>query len=60
MNYLKMNILFVIICANIALTDFINEQIALNISENFFYSKNDRSNNSFRYDNIQILNHNIE
>ena len=58
MNYLKMNILFVIICANIALTDFINEQIALNISENFFYSKNDRSNNSFRYDNIQILNHN--
>ena len=58
MNYLKTNILFIIICINFALTDFISEQKALNISENFFYYKNNRSTINFEYETIQMLNHN--
>ena len=58
MNYLKINILFIMFCMNFALADSINEQKALNISENFFYSKNDRSSKLFEYDGIQKLNHN--
>jgi len=45
-------------CINFALADSINEQKALNISENFFYSKNDRSLTPFEYNGIQKLNHN--
>ena len=46
------------ICLNFGLADFISEQKALNISENFFYYKNNRSSSIFEYNNIQTLNHN--
>ena len=58
MNYFKMNILLIILCLNFGLADFISEQKALNISENFFYYKNDRSSSKFEYNNVQTLNHN--
>ena len=54
------NKLLLILSFNIVFSAFVNEQTALNIGENFFYSKKNTENNQFIYNSINLLNHNEE
>ena len=58
MAYFKITILPILFCINFILAEFISQDKALNISENFFYYKNNRSSSNFDVKNIQMLNHN--
>ena len=53
-------ILFFTLVFNIILSEIVSEQRALDISQNFFYSKNNREYNEYNYRDIYLLNHNQE
>ena len=47
-----------ILVFNILISEVVSEQIALDISQNFFYSKNNREYTEYNYNDIYLLNHN--
>ena len=57
MKLLKIN-LFLLVSLNLLISAPVSEDYALDISENFFYSKKDRANTSYIYNDINLLNHN--
>ena len=59
MKFIKINLLIILI-ANIIIPSPINEQTAVTIGENFFYSKNIREDNGYSYSSVNLLNHNNE
>jgi len=50
----------IIFAINILFSDVISEQAALNIAENFFYSKNDSRFSEFEYNSIELMSFNNE
>ena len=59
MKLMKITLFFTLVF-NILLSEIVSEQRALDISQNFFYSKNNREYTEYNYRDIYLLNHNQE
>ncbi len=58
MDYLKTKLFLLIFCISLISAEVVSQERALNISENFFYYKNNRITASYSIDEIKMLNHN--
>ena len=51
---------YIFLFVNLSFSEVVSENQAINIAENFFFSKNERSFSEFDYSEIILLNHNNE